>query len=114
MAALSHMTLEVSHLNNQVGLQNIAIAKGRSDGDLVVLTVCTLTALKVVFELLTVHIVEDRKVELESLWPSRHSPALLFPNRPDHGLRPSQPVRLHPKSFYYSYESQSIFLLVKQ
>ena len=40
MAALSHMTLEVSHLNNQVGLQNIAIAKGRSDGDLVVLTVC--------------------------------------------------------------------------
>ena len=39
MAALSLMTLEVSHLDNQVGLQDIAIAQGR--GDLVVLIVCT-------------------------------------------------------------------------
>jgi hypothetical protein len=28
------MTLEVSHLDNQVGLQDIAIAKGRAEGDL--------------------------------------------------------------------------------
>jgi hypothetical protein len=40
MAALSLMTLEVSHLDNQVGLQDIAIAKGRGDDDLVVLIVC--------------------------------------------------------------------------
>jgi hypothetical protein len=39
-ACLSDMTLEVSHLDNQVSLQDVSTAKRRRDRALVVLAIC--------------------------------------------------------------------------